>query len=81
MRVPAKFIKKGELKKMQPGRRYKKGKTYVRKEGGSLHVTPIGRSLKRDRHKKVKAKRIPKTRGGQPKPGYGHRGDYPRKRR
>lgn len=42
--------------------------------------TSVGRSLAADRRKRVGRKRIPKTKGGKAKSGYGHQGDYKRKK-
>lgn len=80
--IPKQFVKQKAAKKLKVGRRYRKGRTYVtRHRTGSLSVVRVGRSLRADRRKKVSSSRIPKTRTGRPKRGYGHRGDYPRKRR
>ncbi len=69
-----------------PSRRGKvKGKPrhYVRrgKRGRFKKWTRVGRGLAVDRRRRVGHRRIPKTRTGRPKSGYGHIGDYPRRRR
>lgn len=51
------------------------------KRGRFKKWTGVGRSIRADRRKKVGHKRIPKTRTKRLRTGYGHKGDYPRKRR
>jgi len=63
-------------------RRYKvKGKprhyVYRNRKGQFKKWVSVGRSLRGDRRKRVGYGRMPKTRSGRPKSGYGHRGDYP----
>jgi hypothetical protein len=60
----------------------KKGFYAVRKKDGTISdVVDIGKSIRMDRLTKTDAKRIPKTKGGIPKIGYGHLGDYPVKKK
>jgi len=49
------------------------------KKGRFKRWSSKGRSLSHDRRKKVSSKRIPKTKKGKLRSGYGHRGDYRRK--
>ena len=58
-----------------------KGYYVVRgKDGRIKRWAKKGRSLRADRRKKVGDERIPKTKSGKAKSGYGHRGDYKRSR-
>jgi len=59
----------------------KRKKSYYVKRNKKGEITDWsgkGRSLKADRRKKVGDKRIPKTKSGKAKAGYGHLGDYQR---
>lgn len=49
------------------------------KKGRIRNVVNKGRSNRADRRKKVGDSRIPKTKGGKAKSGYGHMGDYKKK--
>lgn len=41
----------------------------------------VRRSISVDKRRRVGSRRMPKTRTGRPKRGYGHKGDYRRRRR
>lgn len=82
IRVPRSMTKVSAVRRMKAGRRIRRGKSYViPHRDGSISVARVGKSLRADRRMRVSGKRIPRTRSGRLKPGYGHRGDYPRRRR
>ena len=58
-------------------------KSYVLKDkkGKVKKVVSKARSIRADRRKKVSDKNIPKTKSGKAKSGYGHLGDYKKKRK
>ena len=58
----------------------RKGFYAVRDSKGRItDIVDIGRSIRMDRLTKTDARRIPKTKGGIARVGYGHIGDYERK--
>lgn len=77
VRVPSKFVNKRAAMKLKLGRRYRKGRTYVtRHRDNTLTIVRVGRSLAVDRRNRIGSRRIPRTRTGRLKRGYGHKGDY-----
>ena len=68
-------------RRLKAGRRYrtKNYKHYItRHRKGTATVVYVKRSLAADRKKRVGSSRIPRTKTGRLKSGYGHRGDYPK---
>lgn len=51
------------------------------RKGRFKNVVRKSKSLSADRRKKVGSGSIPKTKGGKLRSGYGHKGDYPRRKK